>query len=81
MTASITSPPVASPPPDLQPLDKWLKAAGLSSATGWRYRRRGWLETVTIAGRPYITSEAISSFIARAKRGDFEKVNHAEGKQ
>ena len=52
-------------------LDKFLELSGLSPTTAWRYRRRGWLKTVVIAGRHYVTREAIADFNDRAKRGEF----------
>jgi hypothetical protein len=52
-------------------LDKFLELSGLSPATAWRYRRRGWLATVVIAGRHYITREEIAQFNERAGRGEF----------
>ena len=61
--------PLSAHPP--LSLDAFLRESGLSPATGWRYRRKGWLETIVIAGRHYITREAISRFNARAAAGEF----------
>jgi hypothetical protein len=52
-------------------LDKFLELSGLSPTTAWRYRRRGWLKTVVIAGRHYISRESIAQFNERAARGEF----------
>lgn len=52
-------------------LDLFLQQSGLSPATAWRYRKRGWLATVVIAGRHYVTREAIALFNDRAGRGEF----------
>jgi predicted site-specific integrase-resolvase len=52
-------------------LDAWLKQVGVTTCTGWRWRKRGWLKTVNICGRVYITQEAIAEFMDRAKRGEF----------
>ena len=52
-------------------LDKFLELSGLSPATAWRYRRRGWLATVVIAGRHYVTRQSIAEFNERAERGEF----------
>lgn len=52
-------------------LDAWLKEVGVTACTGWRWRKRGWLHTVNICGRVYVTQEAIGQFVARAKRGEF----------
>ena len=60
---------LASLPP--MSLDLFMEMSGLSSATCWRYRRRGWLRTVTIAGRHYITREEIAEFNNRAMSGEF----------
>jgi hypothetical protein len=53
-------------------LDKFLELSGLSPATAWRYRRRGWLTTIVISGRHYITRESIAQFNERAARGEFQ---------
>jgi hypothetical protein len=52
-------------------LGKFLQLSGLSTVTAWRYRQRGWLRTIVIAGRHYVTREAIAEFNARATRGEF----------
>lgn len=52
-------------------LDKFMEQSGLSPVTCWRYRKRGWLETVVIANRHYVTREAIAEFNRRATAGEF----------
>jgi hypothetical protein len=52
-------------------LDLYIRQSGLSPATCWRYRKRGWLKTIVIAGRHYVTREAIAEFNERAARGEF----------
>jgi hypothetical protein len=52
---------------------KWLDGMGISRATGWRFRQRGWLKTVNVAGRLYLTSEAIEEFVRRVESGEFAK--------
>ncbi len=52
-------------------LDKFMDQSGISPATCWRYRRRGWLRTVIIAGRHYIPREEIATFNRRAAAGEF----------
>jgi len=52
-------------------LDRFIEQSGLSPATCWRYRKRGWLRTLVIAGRHYVTREEIANFNARAARGEF----------
>jgi len=61
--------PLAAHPP--LALDLYIRQSGLSPATCWRYRKRGWLRTVVIAGRHYVTREAIAEFNRRAGRGEF----------
>src|SRR5260370_5290050 len=52
-------------------MDLFLQQSGFSPATAWRYRRKGWLRTVTICGRHYLTRQAIAEFNERATRGEF----------
>jgi len=52
-------------------LSKWLEQVGITSCTAWRWRKKGWLKTVNIAGRQYLTQEAINEFHNRAAAGDF----------
>jgi hypothetical protein len=52
-------------------LDKFIEQSGLSPATCWRYRKRGWLKTIVISGRHYVTREAIADFNGRAANGEF----------
>lgn len=54
-------------------LDKFIEETGLSPVTVWRYRKKGWLACVNIAGRLYITREEIAKFNARAVAGEFSK--------
>ena len=61
--------PLAAHPP--LALDQFMRQSGLSPATVWRYRKRGWLAVVTIAGRHYVTREAIAEFNRRAAAGEF----------
>jgi predicted site-specific integrase-resolvase len=52
-------------------LAKWLEQIGVTPCTGWRWRKRGWLKTVNIAGRQYLTQSAIDEFNRRAAAGEF----------
>ena len=52
-------------------LAKWLEQIGVTPCTGWRWRKRGWLKTVNIAGRQYLTQAAIDEFNQRAIAGEF----------
>jgi len=53
----------------------WLEQVGVTPCTAWRWRKKGWLKTVNIAGRQYLTQEAIDEFHRRAGVGDFSQVN------
>jgi hypothetical protein len=56
-------------------LNRWLAQVGVTPLTGWRWRKRGWLRTVNIAGRVYLTQEAIDEFHNRAVAGEFAQVH------
>ena len=56
-------------------LKKWMALVGIEATTAWRWRKAGWLDTVNIAGRPYVTSEGVSRFKARVSTGEFAKVH------
>jgi hypothetical protein len=55
------------------PLRKWGRDRGLSPATLWRFRHRGWLSTLNIAGRPYVTAAGVAEFERRAAAGEFAR--------
>lgn len=55
------------------PLRKWSRERGLSPVTAWRMRRRGWLKTINIAGKPYLTQAALVEFERRAEAGEFAR--------
>jgi hypothetical protein len=55
-------------------LDKFIEESGLSPVTVWRYRRAGWLQTLNICGRHYLTRSEIGRFNARAASGEFAKI-------
>ena len=54
-------------------LDKFLEESGISATTLWRYRRAGWLTTLNICGRHYLTRAEIMRFNTRAASGEFAK--------
>jgi len=54
-------------------LSKWLERVGVTPITAWRWRKKGWLKTVNIAGRQYLTQEAIDEFHRRVVAGEFEQ--------
>jgi hypothetical protein len=63
------------PPSDLIAFDRWLSAIPVTSTTGWRWRKRGWIKTVNISGRIYISRQEIISFEERAAAGEFAKTH------
>ena len=52
-------------------LNKWLGQMGVTSTTGWRWRKKGILRTTNIYGRLYISEESIDEFHRRANAGEF----------
>ncbi len=63
--------------PELQAVSAWCRRIGRSHVTVWRWKTNGWITTVNIAGRPYITRETILEFKRRALAGEFAKPHHA----
>lgn len=57
--------------PGLRRFDVWLREIGRTPATGYRWRKRGWIKVVNIGGKCYICDEEIQCFIARSKNGEF----------
>jgi len=68
MTPSDPIPLNALPPISLE---FFMEQSGWSATTCWRVRKKGWLKTIVIAGRHYVTREAIAEFNERASRGEF----------
>ena len=54
-------------------LSRWLEQVGVTPCTAWRWRKKGWLKTINIAGRQYLTQEAIDEFRRRASAGEFSQ--------
>jgi hypothetical protein len=52
-------------------LRKFCRDAGISDPTAWRWRRRGMLRTVNIAGRVYLTRGVLEEFLTRVEAGEF----------
>jgi predicted site-specific integrase-resolvase len=52
-------------------LRKWEEMVSISRTTSYRFRQRGWLKTITIAGKPYVTPAALAEFMTRAEAGEF----------
>lgn len=59
--------------PRLISFNKFLEDMGVTSTTGWRWRKKGILETVNIYGRLYVSIENIEQFHRRATAGEFAK--------
>jgi hypothetical protein len=58
-------------PAGLRAANKWARESGFTPCTLWRFRKRGWINTINIAGRQYISLEEIARFTARAAAGEF----------
>ena len=56
-------------------LNRWLADVGVTACTAWRWRKKGWLKTVNICGRQYLTHGAIEEFTRRAAAGEFAQVH------
>ena len=65
------APAIDSEPPIA--LDKFIEQSGISAVTVWRYRRAGFLRTLNICGRHYLTRAEIARFNKRAAAGEFAK--------
>ena len=55
----------------IKTLASFCREVGINPITAWRMRRKGWLKTVNIAGRQYVTAEAQMEFSRRASAGEF----------
>jgi hypothetical protein len=57
-------------------LNSWREQVGVTACTVWRWRKKGWLKTVNICGRLYLTQEAINEFNERAQLGEFSQIHN-----
>ena len=62
-------------------LNSWLTSLGVQPITAWRWRRKGWLPTVNISGRVYVSRETIADFERRAEAGEFAQKHIAPRKE
>ena len=62
---------MVAPEPAVVSLHKWMEQVGVTACTAWRWRKKGWLTTVNIAGRQYLTASSIAEFNRRAIAGEF----------
>jgi hypothetical protein len=60
----------------------FARSIGRTSVTIWRWQKLGWLDaSINIAGRPYLTREAVDRFARRAAAGEFAKKPHVPRKE
>lgn len=59
--------------PGIRSLKSWLEQVGITPTTAWRHRKAGWIKTINICGRVYVTDEAIAEYVRRAQAGEFAK--------
>src|ERR1051326_3984015 len=52
---------------------RWLAKTGISPVTGYRWRQRGWITAINIAGRLYLSRPEMERFQARAAAGEFSR--------
>jgi len=63
-------------------LASFARSIGRTPVTLWRWQRQGWLgASINIAGKPYLTREAIDCFVQRATAGEFSKKPHVPRKE
>ena len=57
-------------------LSVYRRQLGVSKTTMWRYRRNGWLKTINVLGKLYVTRQAIAEFEAMLCSGELAKEPH-----
>jgi hypothetical protein len=67
--------------PAVVSLSRSVEQVGVTTCTAWRRRKQGWLKTINIAGRQYLTQDAIDEFNRRASAGEFSQVNKVPGRR
>jgi hypothetical protein len=74
---------VISPPETpLISLANFGRGIGRTPVTLWRWQKIGWLDaSINIAGKPFLTREAVERFNMRARAGEFAKAPHAPRRQ
>lgn len=64
--------------PPIVSMAAFARQIGRTPVTLWRWQKLGWLDaSVNIAGKPYLTREAIERFTRRATAGEFARASHA----
>lgn len=56
---------------NLIPLEEFRAKRRISNSTVYRYRQRGFLVTIEVFGKIYLSRDAIDSFDRRAAAGEF----------
>ena len=64
-----------NPSSNLVTLNSWLTSLGVQPITAYRWRRKGWIPTVNICGRVYVSRDTIADFERRAAAGEFAKAH------
>lgn len=54
----------------------YRRQLGVSKTTLWRYRRNGWLKTINVLGKLYVTRESIAEFEAMMRSGALAREPH-----
>jgi hypothetical protein len=68
--------------PPLTSVATFCRGIGRTPVTAWRWQKQGWLDpSINIAGKPYLTREAIEKFTRRAAAGEFAKAPHVPRKE
>jgi len=53
----------------------FFDSLGVTPPTGWRWRKLGWINTINIAGRVYVSRDEIDRFQQRAASGEFSRTH------
>jgi len=55
---------------------EFLIKNGFSTTSGWRLRKKGFVNPINIEGHWYIKQSEIKNFLNRASAGEFAKTSH-----
>ena len=69
----VAQPQAANATSELVSLDHYLQALGRTRSTFWRWERQGFVSSVNILGRKFITRQEIARFEAAAVRGELAR--------
>jgi hypothetical protein len=59
----------------MRSFEKFLAQVGRDAVTGWRWRKKGLIQTVNVFGRLYVTDSEAERFIRRAESGEFAQAH------